>query len=143
LLVIAKPRLAQQLVPFRLIVERNVEQAAPPLKTGHEVSLSQESQQGSDARSASTTALRGKTSQLGRNMEIVRWLQREAYRQHLDQPGISLRVSILEGEACHCAVPTPKVFEVRKLRFATEEIVLDHTVVIVVDEQWAIGDQVL
>ena len=27
-LAIAKPRLAQQLVPFRLIVERNVEQAA-------------------------------------------------------------------------------------------------------------------
>jgi len=35
LLAIAKPRLAQQLVPFRLIVERNVEQAAPPVRTGH------------------------------------------------------------------------------------------------------------
>jgi hypothetical protein len=53
LLAIEKPCLAQQLVPFRLIVERNFEQAAPPVRTGRGASLRQESQQGSDARSSS------------------------------------------------------------------------------------------
>jgi len=57
LLAIAKPRLAQQLVPFRLVVERNVEQAASPVRTGRGASLRQEPQQGSDARSGSTTVL--------------------------------------------------------------------------------------
>ena len=57
LLALAKSRLTQQLVPLRLVVERNVEQAAPPVRTGRGVSLWQESQQGSDARSGSTTAL--------------------------------------------------------------------------------------
>jgi len=53
----AKLRLAQQLVPFRLIVERNVEQAAPPVRMGRGASLGQDTQQGSDARSGSTTVL--------------------------------------------------------------------------------------
>ena len=57
LLAIAKLRLAQQLVPFRLIVERNVEQSASPVRTGRSASLWQEPQQGSDAHSGSTTAL--------------------------------------------------------------------------------------
>jgi len=56
-LAIVKRRLAQQLVPFRLIVERNVEQAAPPVRTGRGASLWQEPQQGSDARSGRTTIL--------------------------------------------------------------------------------------
>ena len=43
LLAIAKRRLAQQLVPFRLIVERNVEQAAPPVITVRGAPLWQES----------------------------------------------------------------------------------------------------
>jgi len=57
LLAIAKRRLAQQLVPFRLIVERNVELAAPPVRPGRGASLWQEPQQGSDARSGNTTDL--------------------------------------------------------------------------------------
>jgi len=40
--LLAKPRLAQQLVPFRLVVERNVEQAAPPVSTGRGASLRQD-----------------------------------------------------------------------------------------------------
>ena len=56
-LAIAKPRLAQQLVPFRLIVERNVAQAAPPVITGRGAPLWQEFHQGSDARRSSTTVL--------------------------------------------------------------------------------------
>ena len=59
----------------------------------------------------------------------------------LDQGSISPTDSVFQGEARHCAVPTPKVLEVRKLRFATEQVVLDHTVEIVVDEQRSIGNQ--
>ena len=54
---------------------------------------------------------------------------------------MSLRDSILEGGLRHCAVPTPKMLEVRQLRFAAEQIVLNHTVKIVVDEQGSIGNQ--
>ena len=49
--------------------------------------------------------------------------------------------SVFQGGGRHCAVPTPKVLEVRKLRFAAEQIVLDHTVEIVVDEQRSTGNQ--
>jgi hypothetical protein len=56
---------------------------------------------------------------------------------------MSLNNSILEGWLSHCAVPTAEVLEVWQLGFAVEQIVLDHSVEIVVDEQWAIGDQVL
>ena len=59
----------------------------------------------------------------------------------LGQRSISPRDSVFLGRTCHCAVPTPKVLEVRKFRFATEQVVLDHTVEIVVDEQRSIGNQ--
>lgn len=59
----------------------------------------------------------------------------------LGQRSISPRDSVFLGRTCHRAVPTPKVLEVRKLRFAAEQIVLDHTVEIVVDEQGSIGHQ--
>jgi hypothetical protein len=49
--------------------------------------------------------------------------------------------SVFQGGGRHCAVPTPEVLEVRKLRVAVEQIVLDHTVEIVVDEQRSIGNQ--
>ncbi len=54
---------------------------------------------------------------------------------------MSLRDSILEAGFRHCAVPAAKVFEVWELRFSAEQIVLDHTVEIVVDEQRSIGNQ--
>lgn len=38
-------------------------------------------------------------------------------------------------------MPTPKLLEVRKLRFAAEQTFLDHTVEIVVNEQRSIGNQ--
>lgn len=38
-------------------------------------------------------------------------------------------------------VPAAKVLEVRELRFVAEQIVLDHTVEIVVDEQRSIENQ--
>ena len=59
----------------------------------------------------------------------------------LDQRRISLRADVLQGGTRHCAVPTPKVLEVRQLGFPAEEIVLNHTVEIVVDEQRSIGNQ--
>ena len=59
----------------------------------------------------------------------------------LDQRSISPTDSVFQGGARHCAVPTSKVLEVRQLRFSAEQIVLDHTVEIVVDEQRSIGNQ--
>ena len=66
---------------------------------------------------------------------------RKASRRDLGPRSISLRDSVFLGRTCHCAVPTPKVLEVRRLRLVTEQIVLDHTVEIVVDEQRSIGNQ--
>lgn len=57
LLALAKPRLAQQLVPFRLIVERNVEQAAPPVRTGRGASLRQDTNRALMPAAAVTTVL--------------------------------------------------------------------------------------
>lgn len=47
----------------------------------------------------------------------------------------------LEGKACHCAMPAAKVLEVWELRFSAEQIVLDHTIEVVVDEQRSIRNQ--
>lgn len=74
-------------------------------------------------------------------MRVVRRARVKPSRRGLDQRSISPRDSVFLGRTCHCAVPTPKVLEVRKLRFAAEQIVLDHTVEIVVDEQRSIGNQ--
>ncbi|MEP6933854.1 MAG: hypothetical protein ABI988_07950, partial [Nitrospirota bacterium] len=49
--------LAQQLVPFRLIVERNVEQAAPPIGTGRGASLWQDTNRALMPAAAVTTVL--------------------------------------------------------------------------------------
>ena len=57
LLAMAKLRLAQQLVPFRLIVERNVEQAAPPVRTGRGASLRQDTYRALMPAAAVTTGL--------------------------------------------------------------------------------------
>ena len=57
LLAIAKRRLAQQLVPFRLIVERNVEQAASLVRTGRGVSLWQDTNRALMPAAAVTTVL--------------------------------------------------------------------------------------
>src|SRR6185436_2014795 len=57
LLAIAKRCLVQQLVPFRLIVERNAEQAAPPLGTGRGVSLWQDINRALMPAAAVTTVL--------------------------------------------------------------------------------------
>jgi hypothetical protein len=55
--LLANPRLAQQLVPFRLIVERNVEQAAPPVRTGRGASLQQDTNRALMPAVAVTTVL--------------------------------------------------------------------------------------
>jgi len=59
----------------------------------------------------------------------------------LDQCSIRPTHSAFRGGARHCVVPTAKVLEVRELRFSAEQIVLDYTVEIVVDEQGSIGNQ--
>jgi hypothetical protein len=57
LLALAKRCLAQQLVPFRLIVERNVEQAAPPVRTGRGASRWQDPNRALMPAAAVTTVL--------------------------------------------------------------------------------------
>ncbi|THI92032.1 MAG: hypothetical protein CAF41_000955 [Nitrospira sp. CG24A] len=49
--------MTQQLVPFRLIVERNVEQAAPPVRTGRGASLRQDTNRALMPAATVTTVL--------------------------------------------------------------------------------------
>lgn len=74
-------------------------------------------------------------------IRVVRRARVKPSRRGLDQRSISLRDSVFLGRTCHCVVPAAKVLEVRKLRFSAEQIVLDHTVKIVVDEQRSIRNQ--
>ena len=67
LLTLVKRRLAQPLVPFRLIVEWNVEQAAPPVRTGRGASLGQGPNKALVPAAAVTTVLeRIERASLGR-----------------------------------------------------------------------------
>ncbi len=40
----------------------------------------------------------------------------------------------------HRAVPTAQVFKAGQLRSAVKEIIFDHTIEIVINEQWAVGE---
>ena len=67
-LAVATRRWAQQLVPFRLIVERNAEQAAPPVRMSRGASLRQNPNRALMPTAAVTTVLEKieQTSQLHR-----------------------------------------------------------------------------